>query len=265
MAAFGNEGEGIERGEMQQVQHYEDNWLADSSDEEADDHLDHNNHQHDDADTDQQSVSQYGNFNRRKYDSESVAVVVDMYQAGYRDGAGKGNEAAFQKRFDAGFSRGMIIGRLIGELWLEIQLALKNLPQLPVQTVEVPSSSGLNISNPSEDTIRLENALLRNQSQKALKILFVDLPELLADVSPSAIQATATNAEVGNHENAEFQISAELAAAIPEEEIRSEHFDLQSIVQEKAKIRSVLDSLRNELRHFPAPVLLVLEDLASQF
>lgn len=292
--------------EMQRVNDFEDNWLGDSDDEDSvvenhHHHHQHHVHSHDDADTDQQSVSDAGapHLRGRRHENESVSTAISMYQAGYRDGAAKGNEVAFQNRFDAGFERGMIIGRLIGELWLEIQKTLKQLPKPSDTHLNPPSNITTSISpdnkaleiqvtQTSQATLHTEAALLRAQAEKCLSILLKDLPELLATVSPAAtaplssqLDSLETHGDTAAHDIQEsLRLSATLASVVLDDTsldhtsldhtslhhtaVDGEVARLQQIRRERQEIASVLRRLRHELRLFPAVALLVFEDLVSQ-
>lgn len=97
--------------------------------------------------------------------NEGEQVSNQLYQAGYRDGRAKGDEAAFQTNFDSGFERGLLIGRRAGELHAELQICVKNsrVPVLRVESKELERRAELVLTlllNDLLDASKEESAVL---------------------------------------------------------------------------------------------------------
>lgn len=262
MAAFDQGEQAVEWG---RVQDFEENWLADS--DEDGDHL-NRRHSHDEADTDQQSLSQLVEHDHdRVHESEGRAAARSMFQSGYRDGAAKGSEAAFQQRFDAGFARGMAVGRLVGELWQQVQLTLKQLPQGGEALGAAPAAPAT-LTRTADGTFAAERQLLQRDAAACLQLLLHELPEVLAAVSSPAAMAAASTGDGDAVVGAE--VAAALAAAVPSDELDADAravaaFDLRRVQDERREICAVLAQLRATLWRFPAPALLIVDALVALF
>lgn len=137
----------------------------------------------------------------------------------------------------------------------------------------------MSIKYTSKSTAALERTHLEYQAEKCLDILLHELPDVLSSASSAATVASAGSASSSSSRtNANLHLPAtEVAAALVETMTKEElaevdkekqavdDFNLQLIQEERQEIQLVLQTLRDELKHFPATVLLVFEELASQF
>jgi flagellar biosynthesis/type III secretory pathway protein FliH len=267
MAAFDH---GEQAAEWGRVQDFEENWLADSDEDGDERSRGARRHSHDEADTDQQSLSQLADQDHdRVHESEGRAAARAMLQSGYRDGAAKGSEAAFQQRFDAGFARGMAVGRLVGELWQQVQLTLKQLPQ-GGDAIGAAAAATAPLTRTADGTFAAERQLLQRDADACLQLLLHELPEVLAAVSSPAAMAAASNGDGDGDAVVGAEVAAALAAAVPSDELDADAravaaFDLRRVQDERREICAVLARLRATLRRFPTPTLLVADALVALF